>query len=82
MIMVLETEIKLSKKYILGEYLDSKDEYMIDKMEMIGLMHTGLSISNMCRTAKTTNFAVRVFELKFYKQRQQLKRWLTDKLTF
>jgi len=80
--MVLEIETMLAKKYILGEYIDPLDKYMINKMGIVGLMHTGLDIDTMRETAKTTNFGVRAFDLTLYKKQKQLQQWLFEKLTF
>lgn len=76
--MVLETEERLSKKYVLGDIIDPEDEHTIDKMESVGMMHTGLSFELMSRTARTTSFGVRVFGLCFYKKRKQIERQIRN----
>jgi hypothetical protein len=86
--MPLKAEERICKKYILGEYIDPQDEYIIDHgMTTVGIIHTGLDVDidetneqiGMRRTAKTTRFGINIFNLHLYKRKKLIERWITNK---
>ena len=68
-----DLEADIAKKYIIGGLLDVEDERTVDRMELVGIMKTGLRLSTMQRTAITTQFGVRCYNLNLYKKYIKLK---------
>lgn len=52
---------RIIEKYKAGRVLDKEDEWIVDELASVGLMHTGISLTLMKRTAKSCSFGKRIF---------------------